>query len=97
MVNGYGCNNYTYAAPEYAYTYIADSTGPVTITLGEEEAETDVIVLEDKGLGCNPASCVDWGMEDVTFDAVEGTVYYIVVDGFLDATGAYELTFSCGS
>jgi len=95
-VERYACNNYTYDGPEYVYTYVAEDTGPVTVTVTDDTEDLDIIVLEDEGLGCNPASCVNWGFEDVTFEATAGTTYYLVVDGWLGAVADYDLVFSCG-
>ena len=96
VINKYACVPYTYNGNEYVYTYVADTTGPVTVELSNETVETDVIVLHDNGLGCNPASCVTYGLSKATFDAEEGKTYYIVVDGFQTANGSYDLAFTCG-
>ncbi len=97
-VSAYGCpgNDKEYAAPEYAYTYVAETDGTVTVSLSNEESDTDLILLRDQGLGCNPASCEAWHFSSVTFDAVAGQTYYIVVDGSLASGGEYDLTFTCG-
>jgi len=52
-------------------------------------------VLQDKGLGCNPASCITATIGGAEFAAKKGTTYYIVVDGFEGAAGEFELAFSC--
>ncbi len=92
-------NVFTYSGPEYTYTYVADTSGPVTVTLTEPDFgnDLDLMLLVDKGLGCNPASCQDWDEDTLTFDAVAGTTYHLVVDGFLGAVSTYELAFSCGA
>ena len=95
VITGYSCAPYTYSGPEYVYTYVATANGEITVTLDDESAETDVLVLEDQGLGCNPASCIATGLSSATFDAVDGNTYYIVVDGFLGAAGTYSLDFTC--
>ncbi|MFT7622601.1 MAG: hypothetical protein ACI9WU_001774 [Myxococcota bacterium] len=98
VVTSYGCpgNSKDYAGPEYVYTYVAAADGPITIALSNEETDTDIIVMRDQGLGCNPASCETWAFGQVTFDAVAGETYYIAVDGTIEAGGSYELSFSCG-
>ncbi len=95
VVDGYGCNSFAYTGPEYVYTYVATTDTSVTVTLSDESAETDVLVLEDKGLGCNPASCLTDGLSSATFQATAGKTYYIVVDGYEGASGDYVLDFTC--
>ena len=96
VVEFYSCNEDNYPAPEFIYTWVADVAGPVTIELNDNLEETDVLVIEDKGLGCNPASCLTFGFTGAAFDAVMGTTYYIVVDGYDGAVASYDLVFSCG-
>ena len=94
----YSCNVFSYAeAPEYVYEFIAPEAGTYTVTLTDEGADTDVLLLKDEGLGCNPASCKDWGFDSATFTADEANeTWYIVIDGFDGAIGSYDLAFSCG-
>ncbi|MBT9555065.1 MAG: hypothetical protein IV100_03500 [Myxococcales bacterium] len=100
VVERYSCNSYTYSGPEYVYSYIAESTGSITISVpeagGVSDDFLDILVLADKGLGCNPASCLADGLSEVTFDAIEGNIYYIVIDGFQGTEADYNLTFTCG-
>jgi hypothetical protein len=84
-----------YTGNEYVYTYVATANTSVTVTLANETADTDLIVLQDTGAGCNPASCVTSGLSSVQFNATTGTTYYIVVDGYDGANGDYDLAFSC--
>jgi len=95
-VTEWSCSPDTYNAPEYVYTYVAEADTKVTVELTDEEVETDVIVLHDQGLGCNPASCLAFAYSKVTFDAKAGETYYVAVDGYLDAVGSYTITFTCG-
>jgi len=95
VVDYYACNSYYYPAPEYVYTLTVTSPKKVTVKLTNESDDTDVLVLEDTGLGCNPASCLDWGMTQSTFQAQPGKNYYVVVDGYDGATGDYDLTVTC--
>jgi hypothetical protein len=96
LIGSYSCNSYDYSeAPEYVYTLTVTTPKKVTVKLTNESAKTDLIVLKDEGLGCNPSSCIDWGMTQSTFQAAAGTKYYIVVDGFSGAVGDYDLTVTC--
>ncbi len=96
LVTTYSCSPDDYQGAEYVYTFVAETSGKITVSLTEEEAETDVLVMEDRGLGCNPASCVDFGYSSVTFDATAGTTYYVAVDGYQGAVGSYTITLTCG-
>ena len=96
LVTAYGCNAFDYAGAEYVYTFEALADGPVTITQTEDGSDLDILLLEDRGAGCNPASCVAWALDTFTFEAKAGTTYYVVVDGFQGAVGDYTLAMSCG-
>ena len=100
-VDFYSCNPYDYPAPEYTYTLTVDQDETVTVALSNEEddegepIELDILVLEDMGLGCNPASCITYGLNAVTFEAEAGAIYYVVIDGYNGATGGYDIDISC--
>ena len=94
-VQYYSCNSYDYEGPEYTYTLTVDQAETVTVELSDEEADTDVLVLSDGGLGCNPASCIAYGLTSATFDAEPDVTYYVIVDGYQDAAGEYTLTVTC--
>ena len=96
LIDGYDCNGYGYAAPEYTYVFVAPVSKTITVKLAEETAETDILVLTSGDEGeCLPENCVDWGMSEVTFEAVAGETYYLVVDGFAGAEGSYTITVEC--
>ncbi|MBM4398307.1 MAG: hypothetical protein FJ087_21785, partial [Deltaproteobacteria bacterium] len=91
----YACNDgAAYSGPEYTYTFVAPWDGTFTVTLMGEAADTDVLVLE-AGDGCDPAKCIAWGTDGVTFTAQSYKTYYLVVDGFEGATGAYSIHVAC--
>jgi hypothetical protein len=98
VVDGYpGCfDSGMHTGPEYVYTFESETDAPITITKIGDDGDLDLFLLLDEGLGCNPASCLDWGTGQVTFDAKAGASYYIVVDGWQGAEMDYELAFSCG-
>ena len=96
IIESYSCVPWGYPGPEYIYTYTATTTGPVTVSETDDTDNLDLLVLENKGLGCNPASCVDWHGDTVTWDAVAGTTYYIVVEGYQGTSADYQLQFTCG-
>ena len=97
----YGCGGDD-TGPEYAYTFVSPINGQVTITLDigtPSVTDLDLVVLEDKGGGCSAVDCVDASFsrldEQVFLQAVMGTTYYIVVDGFADSQGEYDLSVEC--
>ena len=95
VIETYGCSPWGYPGPEYVYELTVDTATNVKVTLSNESAETDVIVLRDGGLGCNPATCVTYGLSDATFAAEPGFTYYVSVDGYAGAVGTYDLAVTC--
>jgi len=95
LVDAYSCNSYPYPGSEYVYTLTVDESTDVTVSLAEETADLDVMVLEDVGLGCNPASCIDFGLTTSSFAADAGVTYYLAVDGYQGETGSYTIEVVC--
>ena len=96
LVDHYGCNDFDYSGPEFVYTHHAVEDGTVTVELTEDSADLDLLLLADSGAGCDPAACLDWSADSLTFDTVAGATYYVVVDGFQGAVSDYDLFFTCG-
>ncbi|MFH1532046.1 MAG: hypothetical protein ABIK09_15075 [Pseudomonadota bacterium] len=92
-----GCldNSWEYTGPEFTYRFEAPTDLNVTVRLFEESAQTDLLILEDKGQGCVPTDCVAWGLKKVTFPAKEGHTYFFVVDGYGGAKGGFGIELSC--
>ena len=96
IVDSYSCNlDDNYWGPEYTYHFTAPYNGRFTARLVNEDAITDVLVLRDEGFGCSAESCMDWDYSQLTFDMVEGEQYFVVVDGYEGAAGAYEVHLDC--
>jgi hypothetical protein len=86
---------------DVVYSYAATATGPVTV-LVEPELGFDVAV----GVlnACAPGACIAWthaafegGAEQVTFQAVAGATYYLLVDGptaASDTRGGFGISVS---
>lgn len=89
---GGSCQRYATGA-EKVYRFIAPQSGPVTITMNGSggasplPAELDVYLLE--GATCSGANCLMWSHDGFTFDAVQGTTYWLVVD----ATATVDLQY----
>jgi len=100
VITGYpGCfDTGSHTGPEYVYGFTAESDGAITVTKTEsgDAGDLDMFVLVDSGQGCNPATCLEWGTDSLTFLATPEVSYFIVVDGWEGAVADYELAFSCG-
>ncbi len=101
-LSGYVCGSpYTHLLqnnPEVVYEFVPTATGPVTFELSGMSADQDLYVLEDS---CDPMSCIaastleDVLDDSVTFDAVAGRTYYLVVEGYA-GTASFDLSFESG-
>ncbi len=100
-VTEYGCTSLNESGKEYIYRFTAPTTGPVTVDLSgiAPGVDLDLFVLLHPYGTCTPGSCVAYGAstgdESVTFDALEGQTYYIVVDGWNGAEGTYDIGLTC--
>ena len=100
---GANCENFEMSGPEVVYSYNPGSSGQfIRASLTDLTADLDLIVLGGAGAGCSDdLDCVEWSFlggtndEEVSFNAVANTTYYLVVDGFEEASGPYTLTLSC--
>lgn len=87
------CPSYQYTGPEIAYRFVAPYDMQVTANLQLETASTDLLVLE--GEACLPTACIAYGLSSVTFNAVAGQTYHIVVDGFKGEAGTFLFDLAC--
>ena len=97
VLNGYSCNSWDESGPEYTYQFTATASETVTIGLSAMTADLDVFVIDDQGGVCVPTNCLGVGDNNVTFAAVAGTTYHVVVDGFAGAVSDYAITVVCPS
>ncbi len=100
-VSYYGCTSLNESGKEYTYRFTAPATGSVTVDLSgiAPGVDLDVFVLLHPYGSCTPGNCIargtSTGSESVTFDALEGQTYYIVVDGYNGAEGTYDIELTC--
>jgi cysteine-rich repeat protein len=100
-VTEYGCTSLNESGKEYTYRFTAPATGSVTVDLGgiDPGVDLDLFVLLHPYGSCTPGNCIAYGAaaggESVTFDALEGQTYYIVVDGWNGAEGTYDIDLTC--
>ena len=100
-IDSYDCNDWDYSGPEYTYEFTATQTGEVTVSLTGFDQDLDLLLLE--GDSCAASTCIDYSDnynlddESLTFDAVAGQTYRLVVDGYDGAVSEYTITVDCGS
>ena len=100
-VDSYPCSVWEETGPEYTYRFIPNASGEVTVSLSNLSDDLDIFVL-DVGPGgeCNAANCLAAGTQSgasdaVTFNAVAGHTYYLVVDGYQGAVSNYHIAVTC--
>jgi hypothetical protein len=91
-ITTYNCTLWDESGPEYVYSFVPQGNGQVTATLSNMTADLDVFVLQGT---CGQNSCIAYGDSFATFNAMSGTQYYIVVDGYAGASGIYTLEVTC--
>ncbi len=98
----YGCGSYAETGPEAYYVFTAPADGDVSAALaGSGGADLELMLLGDSGGDCDPAgACLgasqqSGGDEQIDFTATSGTTYYLIVEGYSGAAGAFDLTLTC--
>ncbi len=95
-IDQYSCSSWSETGPEVGHGWVAPFSGQVTATLTMQQGvDLDVFVIAETGLGCAATSCLTYGNDTATWNAVAGTTYYIVVDGYQGAQGSYSLALTC--
>ena len=99
---GWCTTGYTSTGPEDYYVFTPTTSGSVDIVLditGSEDLE--LLLVGESGSDCDPAgACLGNSQtvgtpEIVTFSVTAGTTYYIIIDGWNGAAGAYTLSVTC--
>jgi cysteine-rich repeat protein len=101
-IERYACDAWLEDGREAYYRFDATTTGQVTVALTGMTTDLDLIVLATgSGRGCEPrlpgciATSSTTGPETVSFSAIAGRTYYIVVDGFAASEGSFTLGVTC--
>ncbi|GEM_PF-1952856 len=98
--SGYGMSARLESGPEVLYRFHSAAQGPVSVRISGLESDLDLFILEQ----CDPFAGLEFaatpmdiqkGEEVITFLAQADTHYYIVVDGYDGAQGAYEMALEC--
>lgn len=98
-VISYACTDYDYTGPEIAFLWTSAWDEDVTATLDGLSADLDLFVLP--GPDCAPSACLAASVhpnseaEAVTWSAVAGSSYVVVVDGWDGAVSAFQLGLAC--
>ena len=87
-VSSYNCSNWYESGPEKVHVITTTVTGDLTATLSNLSSDLDVFILS----ACNPSSGVAYGDNSATYSNAPPGTYYIVVDGYMGASGPYTLT-----
>ncbi len=101
LVDTYACLPYPETASEVAWTFSPQASGQVRVRLASAEVDLAVAVLDGAGACEGPACLVGAdrvfgpGEELLLVDVEAGSTYYVVVDGWADAAGEFELTVEC--
>ena len=93
--DSYSCSTFDASGREYTYSFTSDVTGQVSVALSNLAVDLDIYVVGDQGGGCDPGNCLGFGEDNITFDAVAGETYFIVVDGYQGAEGSYSIALDC--
>lgn len=95
----YGCTEYVYSGPERILHFRTWADEPVTLRLDGLGADLDLFLLETvacDGTGCVAASISpDGEAESLSFTAVAGRDYTVVIDGWEGAVSDYTLVAEC--
>ncbi len=95
----YGCSEFVYSGPELVWEFATDRDEPVTIDLSGLSGDLDLYALDSDscdGTGCLASSTNgDLSDEQVVFDAVAGTTYWVLVDGWEGAVTDLHLEVGC--
>ncbi len=98
----YNCIGWTPTAKEQMFKYVAPTEGceykwEVTATISSLSADLDLLLLSEP----DPATCTHkstaLGMADesLTWQAIPGADFYLVIEGYGAATGTYTLHVNC--
>jgi cysteine-rich repeat protein len=94
-IEQYSCVPWAETGREYTYSFVASSSSAVRLSLSGLTSDLDVFVIG--GTDCVDENCTSYGDDAVTFNAVAGETYHVVVDGYLGAAGPYSLSVECGA
>jgi hypothetical protein len=92
----YGCSDYFMNGNESVHRVDIDGPQDVIVTLSGLSADLELIILDE----CQPENCIAYSFrsnnssESIIVEDLDGT-YYIIVDGYLEASSGYILELDC--
>jgi len=93
------CLDHSTPGPEASFRFVAPTSGPVTITMTNPDGLLDLAVAPAVGGACQLDSCTagtgSAPTKSVTFDAVMGRMYYVLVDGPVYTAQSFTLDVVC--
>ena len=101
VIGQYGCTPSNESGPELAFEFLAPFTGEVTFVADGLTSDLDLFALQDQGGGCEADACVGFSTnggtnaENITIPVLSGNTYYVVVDGWNNNEGPFDLTVTC--
>ena len=91
-VERYSCIIWTETGGERVYELTVEELTRINVTLEPISGDPDIFLLGS----CDEADCLAVEELEITYIAIEGGIYYIVVDGhYLDPECVYDLTVFC--
>ncbi|MCA9570089.1 MAG: matrixin family metalloprotease, partial [Myxococcales bacterium] len=100
-VQAWGCVGWQTTGPEAVYELTPPEDSTVSLRLSGLARDLDLFVSEKVAGGCSEDACLAFSGnendddESLTFEAVGGTTYMVVVDGFSGNTSDFELDVRC--
>ena len=77
---------------EVAFAFLAPASAEATFSLGDPEptaVNQDLFVLAGQGQSCRASSALARGFNEVSFDAVEGNTYFLLLDSLSQGPHTY--------
>jgi hypothetical protein len=90
-VAAYSCVSWNEGGPEIVFTLTTTGTNTIVAALSGMSVDLDVFILSS----CNETACIAYGNTTATATCKPAGTYYIVVDGYGTAQGAFTLTTTC--
>ncbi|MCP4871959.1 MAG: hypothetical protein GY898_24910 [Proteobacteria bacterium] len=101
VLESYSCGGSGETGSEFTYSFTPTDSGDVAVRISGLEADLDLFVLAAGPAGeCDPLGCVASSAgtadsEEATFAALVANTYYIVVDGYDEATSGFTIEVDC--
>lgn len=91
-VTYYNCVGWEESGPEEVYVLTTETAGDIVAALDDIAVDLDVFILS----ACDAMNCLAYGNNTAKYRNAPPGTYYIVVDGYKEASGSYTLRVRCG-